>query len=107
MNWEDVYSEFEAIQWPERFVVVYVDGNSEVLLRGNGVMLELPGDDPVHGIGGFSADIPKKYPANKKQIGRHVRFNQIDRIEDNDGNVLWQRITNRSTGPDSLSSSGS
>jgi hypothetical protein len=107
MNWEKIFSEFENIRWPERFVVVYVDGNSEILLRGEGVILEWPGDDPIYGIGGFIADIPKKHPANRQQTGRYVWFNQVVRIEDDKGHILWQSITNRCTGPDERSESGS
>jgi len=89
MNWESVYEEFRTIHWPERFVVIYGDGSSETLLRGAGVSLVWPGDDDARHVGGFSADIPKKHPRNQKQCGRHVFFDEVARIEDCGGGLIW------------------
>ena len=84
-NRMDISDDLLALDWPESFVVVYRDGTSERLLRGPGVSVTLPGDEP-DGFGAFSADIPKKHP----QCGRHVRFVELDRILDNDGNELYR-----------------
>ena len=55
-----------ALNWPDSFVVVYRDGTSERLLKGSGVCVTPPADEP-DGFGAFSALIPKKHPQNQKQ----------------------------------------
>ena len=85
----DISKDLLALDWPDSFIVVYRDGTSERLLRGSGISVSLPGDEP-DGFGAFSADIPKKHPQNQKSTGRHVRFVDLDRILDDDGNVLYR-----------------
>ena len=85
----DISDDLLALEWPDSFVVVYRDGTSERLLRGSGITVSLPGDEP-DGFGAFCADIPKKHSQNQKQSGRHVRFVELDRILDEDGNVLYR-----------------
>jgi len=87
----DISDDLLDLDWPESFVVVYRDGTSERLLRGTGITVSLPGDEP-DGVGAFCADIPKKHPQNQKQCGRHVRFDQLDHILDDDGNVLYRVV---------------
>ena len=84
----DISDDLLALDWPESFVVVYRDGTSERLLRGAGVSVSLPGDEP-DGFGAFSALIPKKHSQNQKKNARHVRFIELDRILDVDGNVMY------------------
>ena len=85
----DISADLLALHWPDSFVVVYRDGTSERLLRGSGITVSLPGDEP-DGCGAFCADIPKKHLQNQKQCGRHVRFVDLDHILDGDGNVLYR-----------------
>ncbi|GAB5405921.1 MAG: hypothetical protein Aurels2KO_41520 [Aureliella sp.] len=85
----DISDDLLALEWPASFVVVYRDGTSELLLKGAGICVTPPADEP-DGFGAFSALIPKKHPQNQKQCGRHVRFVELDRILDEDGNVLYQ-----------------
>ena len=85
----DISEDLLALDWPNSFVVVYRDGTSERLFKGSGICVTPPGDNP-DGFGDFSADIPKKHPQNQKQCGRAVRFVDLDRILDEDGNVLYR-----------------
>ena len=85
----DIFEDLRALDWPDSFVVVYRDGTSERLLRGSGITVSLPGDEP-DGFGAFCADIPKKHPQNQKQCRLHVRFVELDRILDEDGNVFYR-----------------
>ena len=85
----DISDDLLALDWPDSFVVVYRDGTSERLLKGEGICVTTSADDP-DGLGAFSADVPKKHPRNQSQCGRHVRFVDLDRILDDDGNVLYR-----------------
>ncbi|MEM6468625.1 MAG: hypothetical protein AAF802_03590 [Planctomycetota bacterium] len=78
-----------ALDWPHSFVVIYRDGTSEPLMRGTGVTMIIPEDDP-DGFSGFCADIPKKHPHNQSQCGRCIRLVELERILDDAGNVLYQ-----------------
>ncbi len=64
------YEQLLHIKFPVEFVVIYTDGTTETLLRGDGICLTPPGDDP-HGIGYFSAEIPRNIHKIKKNA--HVR----------------------------------
>ena len=83
-----IVDELMAIDWPDEFVVEYADGARERLLRGEGVEILLPADDP-EGCGALSADIPKKHPRNQKMCGRHIRFTELRAIYSVDGRRLW------------------
>ena len=65
----DIAAQLLDLDWPDSFVVRYRDGTTERLLRGNGIHVTPPADDP-DGHGGFSADIPKKHPHNQTQCLR-------------------------------------
>ena len=80
--------QFHNIAWPERFIVRYVDGSSEILLRGEGVSYSPASDDP-RGLGFIDATVPKKHPQNQKPIGRVVYFDELLSIEAADGTLLW------------------
>src|SRR5437868_5740401 len=82
------YEELIAMDWPREFLVEYVNGEREQLLRGDGVAIIRPDDDP-EGFGGLSADLPKKHPRNQKQGGRYVRFTELRSILSIDGRKLW------------------
>ena len=83
-----VFDELIAIDWPPEFIVEYADGAKENLLRGDGVALQPPSDDP-EGCGILSAILPHKHPQNQKQVGRHVRFTELRAIYTIDGRQLW------------------
>ncbi|MEM8735492.1 MAG: hypothetical protein AAGG44_14760 [Planctomycetota bacterium] len=85
----DISDDLLALEWPDSFRMVYCDGTSERLLRGEGVNVILPGDNPK-GMGAFCADIPKKHSQNQTQCGRQFRFTELDRILDEDGSVLYR-----------------
>ena len=85
----DISDDLLALHWPDSFVVVFRDGTSERLLRGTGITVSLPGDEP-DGFGAFCAEIPKKHSQNQKQCGRHIRFVELDHILDEIGNVLYR-----------------
>lgn len=76
-----------ALDWPAEFVVEYADGSRERLLRGSGVCVTPPGDDP-EGIGGFDAELPRKHPRNRPH-GRYVRFSELRAVLAIDGRRLW------------------
>jgi hypothetical protein len=84
-----IYDELLKIRWPDEFVVEYVDGTRELLLRGDGVAISPPGDDPA-GVGDFSADLPKKHPQNQKKCGRAVSFAELRAIYSRDGRELFR-----------------
>lgn len=86
----DLTEDLRAIDWPESFCVFYCDGTSELLLRGDGIGLTPPQDDP-DGIGGFDACIPKKHPKNQHQVGRYVRYTELQKIVGADGTILFAR----------------
>ena len=94
----DISDDLLALNWPDAFVVVYRDGTSERLLKGNGIAVPQPADEP-DGFGAFAANIPMKHPQNQKPCGRHVRFVELDRILDEDGNVLYRVPLSSSGGP--------
>jgi hypothetical protein len=83
-----IFEELLALDWPGEFVVEYAGGAKERLLRGEGVVLALPEDDP-EGCGFLSADIPAKHPRNQKRGCRHVRFTELEGIYTSDGRRLW------------------
>ena len=84
----DISDDLLALKWPSSFTVIYRDGTSERLLKGAGVCVTPPADEP-DGFGAFSALIPKKHPQNQKQGYRHVRFVDLDRILDEAGSLLY------------------
>ncbi|HEY1189123.1 MAG TPA: hypothetical protein VGE74_15825 [Gemmata sp.] len=83
-----IFDELLLIKWPNEFIIEYCDGLKERLLRGEGVAITPPADDP-EGIGGISAELPKKHPRNQS-IGRCVRFDQLRAIYTTDGRQLWR-----------------
>jgi len=85
----NISEELLALDWLSSFIVVYRDGTSERLLKGSGISVTSPMDEP-DGFGAFSADIPKRHSQNQKQGSRHIRFVELDRILDDDGNVLYR-----------------
>lgn len=86
----DLTEDLRAIDWPESFHVFYCDGSSELLLRGDGISLTPPLDDP-DGIGGFDALIPKKHPKHQHQGGRYIRYTELHKIVGADGTILFCR----------------
>ena len=76
--------------WPDEFTVEYADGSRELLLRGEGVHITPPADDPET-IGNFCADLPKKHPRQCSQYGREVSFNELRAIYAVDGRLLWTK----------------
>jgi hypothetical protein len=83
-----IFEELLAIDWPGEFVVEYADGSRERLLRGEGVALAPPSDDP-EGSGFLCADLPAKHPRNQKRGGRLVRFTELRDIYTSDRCRLW------------------
>lgn len=84
-----IYDDLWGLSWPESFIVVWRDGASERLLRGEGIDLLHPNDDP-DGLGAMMATVPKRHPQNQKTIGRYIRFDELDRILDEDGTVVYR-----------------
>lgn len=82
-----VYEQLLALDWPPEFVVEYAGGGRERLLRGGGVGVTPPVDDP-EGVGGLSADLPRKHPRNRP-VGRYVRFSELRAVRALDGRRLW------------------
>ncbi|MFO0812476.1 MAG: hypothetical protein U0796_04625 [Gemmatales bacterium] len=82
-----MYEQLLAIVWPPVFVIEYTCGGRERLLRGGGVSITPPADDP-EGVGGLSADLPQKHPHNRP-IGRYVRFSELRAVLSLDGRRLW------------------
>lgn len=82
------FQALSQLKWPDEFVVEYHDGQQERLLRGEGVSVMPPADDPEN-IGGFTGDAPPKHPRNQKRIGRFVRFSELRAIYDKQGKRLW------------------
>ena len=76
-----------AFNWPPEFVVEYASGGRERLLRGNGVSITPPADDP-EGVGGLTAELPRKSPRSQP-IGRFVRFSELRAVLGLDGCRLW------------------
>jgi len=94
--------DFLAIQWPDTFVVHRIDGNSETLLKGQGVSYEGPEDDP-EGRGGISATmLPAKSGQGHRYL-RHYYFNEFARITDTKGGVLWEAQPDTPMQPDGTS----
>lgn len=89
-----IVEELLAIDWPGEFIIEYADGTREHLLRGEGVVLTPPADDP-EGRGGLSANLPKKHSHIQKQCGRHVRFSDLLAIYSTDGQRLWPSASQR------------
>ncbi len=83
-----ICEELRGIRWPSAFIVEYADGSRERLLRGEGVHIVSPADDP-EGCGALSADLPKEHPRNQRQCVRHVRFTELRAIHSPDGHLLW------------------
>ena len=83
-----IYEELRGIHWPEEFVVEYADGTRERLLRGDGVGVIPPDDDP-EGCGALCASLPKGHARNQKQCGRYVRFTELRAVYSPDGRPLW------------------
>lgn len=90
----DLTEALREIDWPDSFYDLYCDGQSELLLRGDGIALTPPSDDP-DGIGGFDATIPKRQLEQQFQGRRYVPYNELDRIVAVDGNVLLCRSDRR------------
>ena len=84
-----IYEALRAIPWPGEFIVEYTNGTRERLLRGNGVEITPPDDDP-EGCGTLTAELPKKHPRNST-YGRGIRFTELRAILSIDGQVLWAR----------------
>jgi hypothetical protein len=84
------FEQFLRLKWPDEFVVEYLDGKTETLLRGEGVTMLRPEDDP-EGFGGFSAELPKKHPRNQAQGCRHVRFTEVKSLCTASGQIFWSR----------------
>jgi hypothetical protein len=85
------YEELCGIPWPEEFVVEYADGAQERLLRGDGVGIIAPADDP-EGYGALCADLPKRHPRSQGLCGRRVRFTELRAINSPDGRLLWPEV---------------
>lgn len=85
-----VFQEFTELDWPEEFVVEYLDGQRERLLRGDGVSVMSPSDDP-DGIGGFDGYLPKKSRHTRSQGLRFVRFSEVRAIFDSKDSQIWPR----------------
>ena len=85
-----IYEELLELEWPSEFIIEYVDGNRERLIRGDGVFITPPADDP-EGHGALSANLPKKHPRHQ-QIGRYIRFTELRAIDTPDGRRLWPAI---------------
>jgi len=83
-----IHEELLEIHWPEEFVVEYADGARERLLRGDGVQVIPPEDDP-EGRGALCASLPKRHPRNQKQRGGYVRFTELRAIYSPGGRLLW------------------
>jgi hypothetical protein len=83
-----IYEELCGIHWSNEFVVEYADGRRERLLRGDGVGVIPPADDP-EGYGALCAALPKRHPRSQKQCERHVRFTELRAIYSPDGRLLW------------------
>jgi hypothetical protein len=88
-EWDAIRKQLTAIDWPDEFVVEYINGKHERLQKGDGVGLHAPADWPDE-IGGFDADLPKKHPRNK-QIGRFVSYREVRAIRNLSGDILWPR----------------
>ncbi|KAA1260953.1 hypothetical protein LF1_34950 [Rubripirellula obstinata] len=84
----DIGDELLSLDLPDAFIVRYLDGTSERLLRGNEISVTSPSDDP-EGIGGFDALIPKNHPRHQHQGGRYIRYNELDSILDECGSVIY------------------
>lgn len=84
----DIFDQLMSIQWPDEFVVEYTDGAMEHLLRGEGVTIEWPGDDP-DGIGAISASIPKRHLRHQQSCGRRIGFDELRAVYTTDGQRFW------------------
>ena len=82
------YEELRGLDWPIEFVVEYADGTRERLLRGDGVGVLPPGDDP-EGFGALLVELPMKHPRNQQRCGRHVRLTELRAVYAPDGRLLW------------------
>lgn len=82
----EVFESLSKVRFPTEFIVEYLDGKREKLLRP--VYLTSPGDDP-DGVGTIGGNLPKKHPRNQKQCGRVVRFSELKAIYSTDGRQLW------------------
>jgi hypothetical protein len=82
------FDELLAIKWPSEFIVEYNNGARERILRGAGVLVTPPADDP-EGIGFICADLPTKHTRNQKDCGRCIRFNVLRAISSAEGRRLW------------------
>lgn len=83
--------EFLEIRWPDAFVVHYLNGTRETLLRGAATDYLLAADDP-EGLGGFSAEIPPKSRTGQSPGHRLVRSNELLAVTDLAGKILWKQI---------------
>jgi hypothetical protein len=83
-----VFEELLALTWPAEFIVEYANGAREKLLRGEGVCVTSPADDP-EGYGALSAGLPKNHPNNQKQCGRWVRLSELRAVYSVKGTKLW------------------
>lgn len=84
----EVFDGLLALDWPNEFIVEYANGAREHLLRGNGVSLLLPDDDPER-CGSLTADLPTKHRRNQKRTSRCVRFTELRGIYTIQGRRLW------------------
>jgi hypothetical protein len=84
-----IYDQLINLSWPETFIVEYVSGEQERLLRGEGVSIGWPDDNPDE-IGDLCADLPLKHPRNR-QGGRLIRFTELRAIYTLDGKMIWSQ----------------
>jgi hypothetical protein len=82
-----VFEQLLSLDLPPEFVVEYAGGERELLLRGDGVCVTPPADDP-EGVGGLSAYLPRKHPRNQP-TWRYVRLSELRAILTIDGRRLW------------------
>ncbi|WP_422931887.1 hypothetical protein [Singulisphaera sp. PoT] len=83
-----IFEELRLIRWPSEFDVEYANGRRERLLRGEGVSIISPDDDP-NGRGALCADLPPKHPRNQKRGGRYIYLDELRAIRSSDGSLLW------------------
>jgi hypothetical protein len=82
------YEGLRGFDWPTEFVVEYADGTRERLLRGDGVGVMPPADDP-EGCGAVFAESPRKHPRNQQRGGRYIRLTELRAVYAPDGRLLW------------------
>jgi hypothetical protein len=86
---EKIYKELLDLDWPNKYVVKYHNGKSEIFVKWEGVFLEDPNDDE-EGIGGMMATLPNQDPSNQTPDAIYIRFNEINTITNESGSILWK-----------------